>query len=77
MERRGEEGTVQVPRAVISAMILGPLFCGFAAAMNAIGDPRFDCVRGGDLVRMMAIGWCAGISFSGLLLFIKSKVHRG
>ena len=74
MERSGE-GKIQVPRAMIFGLILAPLLPGFAAVVNA-WDPRFHGVRGVDMVRVMAIGWCAGMLFSGLLLLISSKVHR-
>jgi hypothetical protein len=76
MQQSGES-TIQVPRATIFGLMLGPLFPGFAAVVNIIGDPRLHGVRGVDMVRLMAIGWCAGIFLSGLLLLISSKVRRG
>jgi hypothetical protein len=60
-------------------MIFGLMFAllpGFAAVVNIIGDPRLQGVRGLDVVRLRAIGWCAGIFFCGLLLFISSKVTK-
>ena len=74
--KQSGESTIQVPRA----MIFGLMFAfvpGFAAVFNIIGDPRLHGVRGLDVARLMAIGWCAGIFFSGLLLLISSKVRRG
>jgi hypothetical protein len=56
-------------------MIFGLMFAlvpGFAAVVNIIGDPRLHGVRGVDVLRLIAIGWCAGIFFSGLLLLISS-----
>ena len=67
--------TIQVPRG----MIFGLMFAavpGIAAVVNTIGDPRLHGVRSLVVVRLMAIGWCAGIFFSGLLLLISSKVVR-
>jgi len=72
---RSRESTIHVPRA----MIFGLMFAfvpGLAAFVNIIGDPRLHEVRSLDVVRLMAIGWCAGIFFSGVLLFISAKVRR-
>ena len=58
-------------------MIFGLMFAvapGFAAVVNMIGDPRVHGVRSLIVVRLIAIGWCAGIFFSGLLLLISSKI---
>jgi len=58
-------------------MIFGLMFAllpGFAAVVNMIGDPRLQGVRSVDIVRLIAVGWCAGIFFSGLLLLISSRV---
>ena len=75
MEQSGKR-TIQVPRAMIFGLMGAPLLPGLAAVINAIGDPRLQGVRGVDMVRLIAIGWCAGIFFSGLLLLISSKVKR-
>lgn len=66
---------IQVPRAVIFGL-MAALIPGIAAAFNILGDPRLHGVRGVDIVRIAAIGWCAGIFFSGLMLLINSKVQR-
>ena len=76
MQQRGES-TIQVPRAMIFGLMGAPLFPGFAATVNIIGDPRLHGVRGVEVMRLISIGWCAGIFFSGLLLLISSKVRRG
>ena len=73
--RQSGESIIQVPRG----MIFGLMFAavpGFGALANAIGDPRIHGIRGLDVVRLTAIGWCAGIFFSGLLLLISSKLRR-
>ncbi len=75
MEQSGES-TIQVPRGMIFGLMFAAL-PGFAAVVNIIGDPRLHGVLGLDVVRLMAIGWCAGILFSGLLLHISSKLRRG
>jgi hypothetical protein len=74
--RQSGDSTIQVPRAMIFGL-MAALFPGFAALVNIIGDPRLHGARSVDVVRIMAIGWCAGIFFSGLLLLISSKVRRG
>jgi hypothetical protein len=50
------------------------LIPGFAAAVNILDDPRLYDLRNADMVRLMAIGWCAGIFVSGLLLLMNSKI---
>jgi hypothetical protein len=75
--RQSGDSTIQVPRAMIFALLFALLFAlfpGFAAVVNNIGDPRLQAVRSVDVVRLTAIGWCAGIFFSGLLLVISSKI---
>ena len=64
---------IKVPRAMIFGLMFA-LLPGFAAVGNIIGDPRLRGVRGVDVMRLLAIGWCAGIFFSGLLLLISSKI---
>ena len=71
--RQSGDSTVQVPRAMIFGLMFA-LLPGFAAVVNIIGDPRLHGVRSVDVVRLIAIGWCAGIFFSGLLLLISSKI---
>ncbi len=74
--RQSGEGTIKVPRAMIFGLIVAPLLLGVAAVINVIGDPRLHGIGGVDMVRLMAIGFCAGILFSGLLLLIRSKVRQ-
>ena len=59
---------------MIFGLMGAPLFPGFAATVNIIGDPRLHGIRGVEVLRLTAIGWCAGIFFSGLLLLISSRV---
>lgn len=71
--RQSGDNTIKVPRA----MIFGLMFAvvpGFAVVVNIIGDPRLQGIRSVDIVRLVAIGWCAGIFFSGALLLISSKI---
>ena len=78
MEQSGKS-MIQVPREIILGMLAVPLLPGFAAVINsidAVGAPRFHGVRGPDILRLIAIGWCAGIFFCGLVLFIMSKKVR-
>ena len=76
MQQNGER-TIQVPRAMIFGLMSAPLLPGFAATVNIIGDPRLHGIRGVEVLRLISIGWCAGIFLSGLLLLISSKVRRG
>ena len=73
--RQSGDRTIQVPGAMIFGLMFA-LLPGFAAVVNMIGDPRLQGVRSVDIVRLIAVGWCAGIFFSGLLLLISSKVRR-
>jgi hypothetical protein len=71
------ESTIQVRRRVIVVLILLPLFTGFAAFMNIVGDPRFQDIRSLDVVRLIAIGACWGVAVGGLALLIGSKFRKG
>ena len=71
--RQSGGSMIQVPRAMIFGLMFA-LLPGFAAVVNMIGDPRLQGVRSVDIVRLIAVGWCAGIFFSGLLLLISSRV---
>ncbi len=71
--RQSGDSTIQVPGAMIFGLMFA-LLPGFAAVVNMIGDPRLQGVRSVDIVRLIAIGRCAGIFFSGLLLLISSKI---
>jgi hypothetical protein len=37
------------------------LFLGFFPLMNSIDNPRVAMLRGPDVLRLFAIGWCFGI----------------
>ena len=67
MEQSGQR-TIQVPQNMISGMIFGPLLPGFMVLMNSIDNPRLHGVRGPDVLRLIAIGLCAGVVLSGLML---------
>ena len=56
-------------------MIFLPLFMGLPLLWNAIGDARFQNIRSLDMVRLMAMGACIGVAFSGLGLLIRSKCN--
>ena len=42
------------------------LFLGFLPLVNASNDPRFHAIPTLLVVRLMASGWCFGISFAFL-----------
>jgi hypothetical protein len=75
MEQSGQR-TIQVPRDMISGMMFGPLLPGFMVLMNSIDNPRLHGVRGPHVLRLIAIGLCAGVVLSGLMLLINSKGRR-
>ena len=78
MEQSGKS-MIQVPREMILGMMIGPLLPGFMVLMktlDAVSDPRFHGVHGPDFIRLITIGFGAGVSFCGLVLLIHSKVRR-
>ena len=75
MEQSGGS-TIQVPRGMIFGMLVGPLLPGFMLVLNSIDNPRLHGLRGPDVLRLMTIGFGAGVFFSGLMLLINSKARR-
>ena len=71
------DSTIQIKRRIIVGLILLPLFSGFAAFINILGDPRFQEIRGLDVVRLIAIGACWGVAVAGIALLIGSKFRKG
>ena len=71
------ESTIQIKRRIIVSLIVLPLFSGFAAFMNILGNPRFQEIRSIDVVRLIAIGACWGVAVAGLGLLIGSKLRKG
>ncbi len=70
------ESTIQIKRRVIFGLIVLPLFTGFVAFMNILGNPRFQDIRSVDVVRLIAIGACWGAAFVGLAMLIGSKFRK-
>jgi hypothetical protein len=75
MQPTGER-TIQVKRRVIIGLIVLPLFFGFFAFMNVLGDPRSQGIRSLDMTRLIAVGACWGIAFVGLVFLIRSKFRK-
>ena len=71
------ESTIQIKRRIIVSLILLPMFSGFAAFINILGNPRFQDIRSLDVVRLIAIGACWGVAVAGLALLIGSKFRKG
>ena len=71
------KSTIQVPKEIIFGFIFVPLFIGFMMFTNMLGNPRFQDIRGIDVMRLIAIGWFGGMAFAGFLLLIKSKLREG
>jgi uncharacterized membrane protein YphA (DoxX/SURF4 family) len=71
------ESTIQIKRRIIVILIILPLFSGFAAFTNIMGNPRFQDIRSIDVVRLMAIGACWGVAVAALALLIGSKSRKG
>jgi hypothetical protein len=72
----GGEKNIQVKRRMMVVLVLLPLFMGFAAFMNILGDPRFQAIRNLDVVRLIAVGACWGAAAAGLAMLIGSKFQR-
>jgi hypothetical protein len=70
------ERTIQIKRRIIVMQIVLPLFFGFAAFMNVLGDPRSQGIRSLDMVRLIAVGACWGVACAGLAILIRSKVRK-
>ncbi len=68
-----QESTVSVKRKILLGVVLVPLFTGFAAFMNILGDPHFQNIRNLDVVRLIAVGACWGVAAVGLALLIGTK----
>lgn len=73
---QSSERTTEVPRGMIFGLLAGPLLPGLLTVLNVLDDPQLHGVRGPSVVRLIAIGWCAGIIFSGLMLLINTRVRR-
>lgn len=43
------ESTIQIRRRIIVGLIILPLFLGFAAFINILGNPRFQDIRSVDV----------------------------
>jgi hypothetical protein len=70
------ESTIQVKRRVIIGLVVLPLFMGFAAFVNLLGDPRSRGIRSLDMVRLIAIGACRGVAAAGLAMLIRAKFRK-
>jgi hypothetical protein len=70
------EGAIQVRRRIVVGLIFLTSFFGFAAFINILADPRFPDIRSLDVVRLIAIGACWGVSVAGLALLIRSKFRK-
>ena len=70
--RKSGGSMIQVPREIISGMMFA-LVPGFFLVLKVIDDPGLHGVRR-ELLRLITIGFGAGIFFSGLMLLIRSKV---
>jgi len=69
MQESGEI-TIRVSRGMIFRTMGLLLFIGSMVTLNSIDNPRLHGVRGPDVLRLMAIGWCAGLLFALLMLLI-------
>ncbi len=70
------ESTIQINRRIIVLLIVLLLFSGFAPFINILGTPRFQDIRGIDVVRLMVIGACCGVAAAGIALLIVSKFRK-
>ena len=70
--RKSGGSMIQVPREIISGMMFA-LVPGFFLVLKVIDDPGLHGVRGVEILRLITIGFGAGVFFAGLLLRIRSK----
>ena len=70
--RQNSDSMIQVPRAMIQGLMFA-LIPRFLLVLKVIDDPQLHGVRGVVILRLITIGFGAGVFFSGLVLFIKSK----
>ena len=75
MQPSGER-SIQIKRRIIVVQIVVPLFMGFAAFMNVLGDPRSQGIRSLDMVRLIAIGACWGVAVAGLAMLIRTRFRK-
>jgi hypothetical protein len=70
--QQSDDSMIEVPRKMAYGWMcaMGP--CAMLA-LNMIDNPRLHGVRGVDILRLVTIGFGAGIFFCGLLLFFMSK----
>ena len=68
-----KERTIQIRYRILLAMMFAPLFGGFAASINFLSRPAFQEIRNIDIFRLITIGFCFGVAFSGGALLIRSK----
>jgi len=57
---------------------LAVLAMGIPPLVNSLGNPRLAGLRGPDVLRLMAIGFCVGVSFALFLgAFVDFRGGRG
>jgi len=58
--------------------ILAILAMGIPPLLNSIGNPRLAGLRGPDVLRLIAIGFCVGVAFGLFLVeFVSFRGERG
>jgi hypothetical protein len=58
--------------------ILAILAMGIPPLVNSLGNPRLAGLRGPDVLRLIAIGFCVGVAFALFLVeFVDFRGGRG
>ncbi len=70
--RKSSGSMIQVPRDMISGMMFA-LVPAFFLVLKVVDDPGLHGVRGVEILRLITIGFGAGVFFAGLMLRIRSK----
>jgi hypothetical protein len=70
--QQSDDSMIEVPRKMAYGWMCAMGLCAMLA-LNMIDNPRLRGVRGVDILRLVTIGFGAGIFFCGLLLFFMSK----
>lgn len=70
------QSTKPTPLRTIFGFLI-PLLFGVFPFLRALGDSHTQAIRGLDMFRLVAAGFCWGIAFSGGLLWLTgSKVRK-
>jgi hypothetical protein len=74
MQSTGQNTTRSSLRLIGS--IIMPLFCSFPPLLKVLDALHSQAIRGLDMVRSIAVGFCWGIAFAALMMLIMPKFRK-